>query len=144
MFQKAVKCSSLKERCPFLLMPRVLFPGAHSLLQTVQPLMGKTPQGPQLDVFLCLSTGSSFCNGKNPFVSMSLKVLKFCKEGSYKALYNHHLNSLNAKQKNSDLPKERQPHYFHCLRLQITFHLIYMGPVSSYRVTGWQSQMMYI
>lgn len=39
-----------------------------------------------VECFPFLLTGSSFCNGKNPLVSMSLKGLKFCQEKSYKAL----------------------------------------------------------
>lgn len=61
--------------------------------------MRKTRQVPQLNVLLCLPTGSSFYNGKKPVVSMSLKVLKFCQEESYKALCTHNLNYSKAKQK---------------------------------------------
>lgn len=60
--------------------------------------MRKTRQVPQLNILFCLSTGSSFYNGKKPVVSMSLKVLKFCQEESYKALYIRNLNYTKAKQ----------------------------------------------
>lgn len=53
-----------------------------------------------LKVLLCLSTGSSFYNGKKPVVSMSLKVLKFCQEESYKALCTRNLNYSTEKQRN--------------------------------------------
>lgn len=73
----------------FLLMPRMLFPKHSFPAQNSVAANEENTASTSAECFLCLPMGSSFCNGKNLLLSMSLKVLKFCQGESSKVLRTH-------------------------------------------------------
>lgn len=95
--------------------------------------MRKPPGVPQLNAFRCLSAGSSFSNGTNPLVSMSLKVLKFYQEESDKVLCTTVYFNLKQYEKNLSSPRSTTllplssfikhiPYYLHSSCFQFQGH----------------------